>query len=194
MPSAAHPDRVVGNPGREAPPERGCDVQLVPLTLPLPSSGAVRYGAWTRQGPSACFAFNIHCQPLGQTQRLHKMQRNRFEPGGGGGCGADRGITCVSLVTRTHACTELNGLVPAHPLRLDCPAGKSPTLVPSEGRFQASPDAILTQYSPNPKSRNKIARLAHLTPHSFGGRGRNLFHLLGVGCPGLPHENTPGRQ
>ena len=27
-----------------------------------------------------------------------------------GGCGADLGITCVSLVIRTHACTELNGL------------------------------------------------------------------------------------
>ena len=35
-----------------------------------------------------------------------------------------------------------------------------PTPIPSEGRFQASP----VQTSPNPKSRKKIARLAHLTP------------------------------
>ena len=31
------------------------------------------------------------------------------------------------------------------------------------------------QTSPNPKSRKKIARLAHLTPHSFGGRGAQSF-------------------
>ena len=31
------------------------------------------------------------------------------------------------------------------------------------------------QNSPNPKSRKKIARLAHLTPHSFGGRGAQSF-------------------
>ena len=38
-------------PWGEAPSERGREVQLVPLPRPLPSSGAVRYGAWTRQGP-----------------------------------------------------------------------------------------------------------------------------------------------
>ena len=57
---------------------------------------------------------------------------------------------------------------------------KNPKPVPSEGRFQASPE----QNSPNPKARKKITRHAHLAPLSFGGWGRNLFHLLGVECPG----------
>ena len=38
-------------PGRKALPERGRVVLLVPLPLPLPSSGAVYCGAETRQGP-----------------------------------------------------------------------------------------------------------------------------------------------
>ena len=37
--------------GGEALPERGRVVHHVPLPRPLPSSGAVRHGAWTRQGP-----------------------------------------------------------------------------------------------------------------------------------------------
>ena len=36
--------------GGEALPERGRVVHIVPFPRPLPSSFAVRYGAWTRQG------------------------------------------------------------------------------------------------------------------------------------------------
>ena len=83
-----------------------------------------------------------------------------------------RGVTQECLSIQVHACKELNGLVPAHkPHRLDCPDGKSPTPVPSEGRFQASP----VQTSPNPKSKKKIARLAHLTSLFYGGRGAQSF-------------------
>ena len=48
---------------------------------------------------------------------------------------------------------------------------KLPTPGPSEGRFQSSP----VQNSPNPKSRKKIARYAHLTSHSYGGKGAQSF-------------------
>ena len=50
----------------------------------------------------------------------------------------------------------------------------SPTplrLFPPKGRFQASP----VQTSPNPVSWKKIARSAHLTPLSIGGRGAQSF-------------------
>ena len=42
----------------------------------------------------------------------------------------------------------------------------------------------------------KIARLAHLTPTpKEEGEGRNLFHRLGVECPGsgMTSEDAPGR-
>ena len=118
---------LAGPLGGEALPERGRVELLVPLPRPLPSSGAVRCGVWTRQGkwrrssvhaatwnerrrslrrralpvPPACFAFYIHCQPLGQTNGLHNRQRNLFEPGGGGG--ADGAITAMSLAISLHA-------------------------------------------------------------------------------------------
>ena len=50
---------------------------------------------------------------------------------------------------------------------------KNKTPVPSEGRFQASP----VETSPTPKARKKIARHAHLTLHSFGGRGAQSFSI-----------------
>ena len=91
-----------------------------------------------------------------------------------GGGGADRAITSVSLLIRTHACNLLNGLVPAHwPLRLDCPAGKTLSLFPTKAGSRHSQ----SKTSPNPKARKKIARHAHLTPHSFGGRGGAIFSI-----------------
>ena len=74
-----------------------------------------------------------------------------------------------------------NGPVPVHwPLRLDCPAGKTLRLFPPK----AGSRRPQWPTSSNPKSRKKIARLAHLTPTPSEEGGRNLFHLLGIGCPG----------
>ena len=57
-----------------------------------------------------------------------------------------------------HACIELNG-------HQACSLRRQ---VPGVPRCKTSP---------NPKSRKKIARLAHLTPRSFGGRGEQIFSI-----------------
>ena len=103
-----------------------------------------------------------------------------------------RSQTCLSLVVvvvvvvRTwcytwvsvHPCARVQLIKWAIASALASSAGLSSrhptTPVPSEGRFQASPGA---KNSPNPKARKKIARPAHLTSHSFGGRGGAIFSI-----------------
>ena len=88
-------------------------------------------------------------------------------------------VVVVMVVIRTmnnedvsdhvNACMQL---IKMDQCQCTCPFGwtdqpeKKPKLVPSEGRFQASPE----QNSPNPKARKKITRHAHFAPLPVGGR------------------------
>ena len=109
-------------------------------------------------------------------------EEGRYAVGGGGG-GTECAITKTCLTMSTLHANFLKG-------QCQCPGRfgwtdqpeKDPTPIPSEGRFWAS----AVQTSSNPKARKKIARLARLNPPILRRKGvrRNLFHLLGVGCPG----------
>ena len=61
------------------------------------------------------------------------------------------------------------------------PLSPLPMPVASESRFQASPD----QTSPNPQGEETDCEARPPHPPLVRKKGeRNLFHLLGVGCPG----------
>ena len=79
--------------------------------------------------------------------------------------------TWYSTRTSVQTRTRVQRLIKMDQCQCTSPFGwtdrqKSTKPVPSDGRFQASP----VRTSSNPKSRKKIARHAHLTRHSFGGR------------------------
>ena len=81
----------------------------------------------------------------------------------------------MSVHTQQRACTWSNWAGASAPApSAGLTSRKTLTPVPSEGRFQASPGA---KNSPNPKTRKKIARLAHLTSLSHGGREGAIFSI-----------------
>ena len=102
-------------------------------------------------------------------------------------------VVCVVVVVRTVCFTSVSDHSRARMQQIkmgqcQCtdPFGwtdqpEPPTPVPSEGRFQASPMQTITQ--PQGEEKDCEARPPHPPSPSEEG-GRNLFHLLGVGCPG----------
>ena len=102
---------------------------------------------------------------------------------GGGGGGTDRAMTSVSLsIQRTHACNELKR------------AGAS-ALTPSAGLTSRNATIRLFppkagsrrprwQNHPTPRRGKRLRGTPTSLPSPSEEGERNLFHLLGVGCPG----------
>ena len=95
---------------------------------------------------------------------------------GGGGCGGDGGAdvvlhmgVCSSM--RTSATNKIGQCQCTSPFGWTDQPVKALRLFPPKAGSRR-PQA---QKSPNPESRKKIARHAHLTPHSFGGRGAQSY-------------------
>ena len=80
---------------------------------------------------------------------------------GGGGGGGRVSDVCACV------CASAGALVPPAGMTSQNPYG----YFACGSRFQAFQAAKST----NPKARKKVARHAHLTPHSFGGRGAQSF-------------------
>ena len=105
-------------------------------------------------------------------------------------CG--RCVTCGCLSMRTHNASNYNGLAPVRQsLRLDWPASTPLRLFPPKA------DSRRPQCKPQPTLRRgkRLRGTPTSLPTPSEEGGRNLFHLLGVGCPGSGsgENNAPGR-
>ena len=104
-------------------------------------------------------------------------------------------MACVSVHARQRTCSQFktDQCQCTSPFGWTVQPEKSPKPVPHGRQVPSIPKA---KTSPDPKSRKKIARLAHLTPHSFGGRRSQSFPSPRRWMPQVREgycKDTPGR-